>query len=278
MAAELELRDLQTWLQTFIVEPGSTEEALHKAEEATGLQQDSAQSLVLPSPTLNPTERLEIYRSMYLLRMEEALSIDYPAVRHFLGERPFFALVSRYVKEHPSRSYTLDRLGDRFAHFLKDDPSLDQRGFLHDLARLEYALCEVFHDEEQPVVTPLDLAAVAPEDWEKARLVPIAALRLLAMDFNANDYYKAFNRDDEPPLPERCPDWVVVWRQDFRVWRMPLGRGPFSLLSRLRDGATLGEAISLVLSQEDLAEAQLFECFSSWIGEGMFTRIETDPV
>ena len=31
---------------------------------------------------------------MYLLRMEEALGVDYPALQHFLGERGFRGLVA----------------------------------------------------------------------------------------------------------------------------------------------------------------------------------------
>ena len=52
---------------------------------------------------------------MYLLRMNEALEGDYPAVAHFLGDRrvrrPRRATTSQV---HPSRSYTFNRLGERF--------------------------------------------------------------------------------------------------------------------------------------------------------------------
>ena len=44
---------------------------------------------MLPSQTLTSAERLDIYRDMYLLRMEEALAIDYPGLKHFLGEEEF---------------------------------------------------------------------------------------------------------------------------------------------------------------------------------------------
>ena len=49
MAAEqIELRELQTWLQTFIVTPGSSQEAIEAAERAAGMAQGSAEKMVLP--------------------------------------------------------------------------------------------------------------------------------------------------------------------------------------------------------------------------------------
>ena len=45
--------------------------------------------MILPSRTLQPEERLAIYQGMYLLRMEEALETDYPALKHFLGDEAF---------------------------------------------------------------------------------------------------------------------------------------------------------------------------------------------
>lgn len=272
---QVELRELQTWLQTFIVTPGGSREAIEAAERAAGLEQGSAERMVLPSRTLTPLQRLEIYRGMYLLRMEEALSIDYPAVRHLVGAEAFFSLVADYVEVHPSRSYTLDHVGRHFSEFLARS-SHSQAGLLGDLARLEFAMCEVFHEPETPVLSPLDLAAIAPDDWEWARLEPIAALRLLETDYPANEYFTAYNNDRQPPadLGPRA-NRVVVWRQQFKVWRMPLEPAAMQLLQLLASGLPLGQALGTTAAASPLAEEQLFDWFSSWVGEGMFSRITT---
>ena len=44
-----------------------------------------ATAAILPSRTLTPVERVGIYHGMYLLRMQEALATDYPALKHFLA-------------------------------------------------------------------------------------------------------------------------------------------------------------------------------------------------
>src|ERR1700682_478706 len=103
----------QRWMQAFIVAPGEMDEDALRAEAVQSeIPADEALKLVLRSDTLTPLERVGIYRGMYLARLVEALESDYPGVRHFLGEEGFYDLASRYVDAHPSRSYTLNRLGD----------------------------------------------------------------------------------------------------------------------------------------------------------------------
>ena len=78
--------------------------------------------MILPSRTLTPLERVGIYHGMYLLRMDDGLASDYPALQHFLGDDGFVDLVRGYVQAHPSRSYTLNRLGDHLPEYLKTAP------------------------------------------------------------------------------------------------------------------------------------------------------------
>ncbi|HXA65995.1 MAG TPA: DNA-binding domain-containing protein, partial [Bryobacteraceae bacterium] len=98
---DLTLEKVQRWMLACILGPRTSEETVVS---------EAARGWVLPSKTLSAIERLEIYRDMYLPRMEEALAIDYPALKHFLGGQEFMRLVKRYVDVYPSRSYTLNRL------------------------------------------------------------------------------------------------------------------------------------------------------------------------
>ena len=273
IAVEPELADFQTWMQTFIVEPGSSEEAIQAAEERAGLASGSVERLVKRSPTLDELERLEIYRGMYLLRMEEALSIDFPATKSLLGKRAFFELVEDYVKVHPSRSWTLDHLGVHLEHFVREHPLAKSFPVLADLISLEQRLCEVFNAPEQPVLEPDGVAALAPEQWPTLQLEPVAAFRLAKLDSNANDYYRAYNADQDWPIFEEGEHFVVVWRSDYELWRMPLGKPAFEMLSSLADRNPVGEALNCVLEQFEIEEHEVFEWFSSWVSEGFFAEL-----
>ena len=118
MALEAPLSRVQRWMQEVVVHPGSIDEALASKAARAEVPPDRLGEVVLPSRTLAPAQRVEIYQRMYLLRMEEALGIDYPALQHFLGPRGFRDLVRGYVASFPSRSYTLNRLGDHVPAFV----------------------------------------------------------------------------------------------------------------------------------------------------------------
>ena len=275
--ADLALGGLQRWMQTVIVHPDRTEEALASPEAASLVPADRVGDVVLPSATLDPAERVGIYHDMYLLRMEEALETDYPGLAHFLGPRRWSRLVRGYVEAHPSRSYTLNVLGSRLAEYVYEAPRISHAGFCRDLARLEWAITEAFDAPETPLLSEADLAAVPPEAWEGARLVPTAAFRLLALDYNAGLYLDTLRGDDhDHPLPRRRPSWVAVCRRDYSVCRVPLTRPAFRLLSALAEGQTVGEAVEECLrrSRPTPSGDQVFTWFREWAQAAAFQSVE----
>ncbi len=118
-----------------VVHPGPVEEALRVAEAEVPAGRIG--DVVLPSKTLTAAERVGIYHGMYPLRMTEALQSDYPALAHYLGDDGFRDLVRGYVQAFPSRSYTLNSLGDHLPEYVKTAPGVRRPEFCHDLARLE---------------------------------------------------------------------------------------------------------------------------------------------
>lgn len=277
MAPSLALGGLQRWMQGVIVHPGRTGQALASPEAAALVAPDRVGEVVLPSATLDPAERVGIYHDMYLMRMEEALETDYPGLAHFLGTQRWRRLVRGYVEAHPSRSYTLNVLGRELAEHVSNAPRISHAGFCHDLARLEWAITEAFDAPETPTLTEEDLAAVPPDAWEGARLVPTAAFRLLALDYNAGLYLDSL-RDDahDHPLPRRRPSWVAVCRRDYSVYRVPLTRPGFRLLSGLAEGQTVGEAVEECLrrSRPRPSGDQVFAWFREWARAAAFQAVE----
>jgi hypothetical protein len=141
---------------------------------------------------------------------------------------------------------------------------------LADLVRLEQAVCEVFNELDVATLTPADMAGIDPESWFDARLECVPALRLLEVESNANELYKAHNQKRELPDYEAGRRHLVVWRQSFQTWRMPLEEAAYQTLLRLSQGQPLGEALGYALDHYALEESQVFDWFNSWVSEGFF--------
>lgn len=262
--ADKELADVQHWFQSVVVDPDEPRD-------------DEAAAVILPSPTLSPAERIGIYHGMYPLRMEEALASDYPALKHFLGDHHFRRFVHAYVQKHPSRSYTLNRLGDHVPDFIADYENLQRRDFCHELARLELAITEVFDAEEVKPLGTAEIEATPQEAWGAARFAPVPAFRLLAFHYPVNDYLQSVKDDDhDHPKAKRKDNWVAIHRRSFSLYRLDLTRPAHDLLADLVAGRALGDAIETALTRRGRrrpSSDELFRWFRDWVSGGIFRSV-----
>ncbi len=273
--ADANLDKVQRWMQAVIVHPGDVEEAIASKDAEREFDAGRLDELVKPSHSLTPAERVDIYHGMYILRMVEALQSDYPALAHFLGEDDFVDVVRDYVQRYPSRSYTLNRLGDHMPAFLLEEPRRENAPFLHDLARFELAVTEAFDEEETAVLKPEAIQDVPQEAWSGARLKPVAAFRLVALKHDVIPQVDASKRDYPAPKPRRRATWVAVYRRDYSVYHLSMSRAEYGLLESLAGGSPLGEAVAVAASKLKASESpqKIFKWFRTWIAEGMFSAV-----
>lgn len=247
--AHLGLAETQALVQDFIV-------AAKVGEDHAAVEQ------IQPSGRMTAAERLGVYRDMYPVRMREALEADYPGLRHYLGAEKFQAMTEAYVAAHPSRSYTLNRLGDKLPEFLKDP-------FERDLAGLEQVLTEAFDAPETEVLTAERLREVPPEAFEEARLEMVASVRVREYEYRVSEYLGAVEGENPFPTPRKRRNYVVAWRSNFRVRRMALKRAEFELLINLICRTPLLGAAS----RAHVSPGRLFELFRDWTAAGLFQSI-----
>jgi hypothetical protein len=279
-ATSLPLDRLQRWIQAVVVHPGSVEEAVAGAGATAEVPVEQVGDVILPTDRLTPIDRIGIYHSMYLLRMHDALEKDYEALKHFVGDHSFFHLISDYVQVHPSRSYSLNRLGDQLPEFIKTCTVVKRRDFCHDLARLECAMAQVFDAPETKPLSEAQIAAVPAEAWEGARLKTIEAFRLMAFRYPANAYLQTVRDDNhDHPKPRQKNEWIAIYRKDYAVWRLSLSRDAHDLLADLAAGMRLGEAIEAALrrGRRTLSADALSGWFREWVSGGVFASVEFEP-
>lgn len=277
MPSKIPFDTLQRWMQNVIEYNGSDADAWHSEQAQKEIPYEEAYLNVLPSKTLSPVERIAIYRRMFVLRMADAMEIDYPGVKNFFGDEKFYQLVMEYVGTYPSHSYTLNHLGRKFPQFIKES-TLEQKEFLYDLARLELALTENMDAPESSILKREELASVKPEEWERASLLPITALELMEFDFPVADYLRAVMDEAETPdTIQEEKNWVVVYRKHYTTWFKQLMHEEYVLLKALCDGIPLSKSFDMLLEQFPLQQEELqqhvFDWFSDWVGRGMFSKV-----
>lgn len=264
-------------MQAVIEQPGEPEDAVAAPASREELDPEEIGRVILPSKTLTSVERVGVYQGMYLLRMVEALENDYPALAHFLGQDAFADLVTRYVAAHPSRSYTLNRLGEALPEFIRTTRGVKKKAFAADLARLERAVTEVFDAERSPEWPAGEIEKLPQGAWPGAVFVPIAAFRVLAFSYPVNAYFQSV-KDENHDHPDigRKPTWVAVWRKNYEVWRLNLNKDGYEFLHALAGGRPFGKAVEAATRRlQGNAGDQLFRWLRDWVAEGMFQGVRT---
>jgi hypothetical protein len=268
--SELPLAELQRWLVEAISHGADVDSALSRPAARALLSPEEVAALIKGPGPLGAAAGVGIYHRMYQLRLREALEIDFPALLAVVGRGRFLELAHGYLEVHPSRSWTLNRLGDDWPAYLGQvaEP------WIAELAQLELEQTFAIQSPASPRLSPAELAEIPPEHFAEARLRPIPSLRLLATEHDVLRLYLAF-RDDGPlraPAPERTR--IAIYR-DERTEQFALLEAPFRMLQALVDGRSLGEAIELAYpepTEEDAAELQA--SLADWTARGIFTAVE----
>lgn len=205
------LGGLQRWMRRVLESRDGTAGAPERVARLTD-------RLVVPSATLAPRERVDIYARMYAYRLQEALSLDFPAVAAAIGEERFWSLTRDYVADRPSRGSNLNAYSAGFPAYVARRRGLPGAAFLAELAALEWALVAVVHERSAAPPALEHLTNATAAQWEGARFVLAPATRLLAFRYPVDAFYRAFREGARPRRPGPRATWVVVHRRGFVVW------------------------------------------------------------
>lgn len=305
-SAEVDL--VQRWFQAVVTHPDGVDAGAdsEEAQRLIHLPPGQLEKIITRSRALSAAERLAIYSNAFHVRLLECLGEVYPMLKRTLGEEAFDGFAFGYLQAYPSRSYTLNELGRYFPRYLQEtspapgDDELDSTStdtedgqpallqdwpdFLIDLARVEWAIYEVFDGpgvEGQPLLQADQLLDIPSGQWPQAQLQAVPCLQLLATRFPVNDYYGALRHAKEGeavPMPAARESFVALTRRQFIVRRYNLSREEFELLQAIKAGQALGPAIERMAASTDeemeKLAANLKLWFRNWTAEGFFQSVK----
>ena len=224
--------------------------------------------VVLPSGSLEPVQRIDIYQGMYFWRLHEVLREDFPKLSLALGDE-FDDLVRDYLTRHPSQHPSVRHVGDGLAGFLETDALVRSRPWLPELARLERARVDVFDAPDALPIRASDLAVVAPEAWAALTFSTIPALETLALRWPVHEVW-ATPGDGAVVRPT----FLRVWRQDFTVFHAAMDEIEASAFAALLAGAPFGDICDRVADHVDpeTAATEAGSLLVRWIEDGLIAR------
>lgn len=284
-----ELERIQRWMQAVMTHPGGVGAgvASDDARRSIAVEAGALETIVAPSATLDAAGRLAVYSRSYQARLLECFRQMFPALLRALGENLFDLFALDYLRRHPPRSYTLDRLADAFAQHLAetrpdaDAPTSERESwpdFVVELATLEWAFMKVYDGpgvEGRVLPGSEDLRALDDERLLASAPRPAPCLRLFAFSHPVHAYMLAARRGESPELPAPAETFVAATRTDYRVKLYELSAPQYALLHALDGRQSIGRALEraahAVGHRPEVETARGWLC--EWAGDGFFEAV-----
>jgi hypothetical protein len=231
---------------------------------------------VVGNQVCSKEERIQVYQNAYLLRLQEALEIDYPMLAKLMGENKFDHYSQDYVLNNPSNYRSIRWFGRDFSDYLKTVQN-PERLFWSELAKFEEALNTAFDAKDTESITESTLQNIPPDKWAGMTFEFHASVMMIDFTWNAPTAWKAAqqNRKAKPKKYKKSQTYLI-WRHDLEPCFHKLNVGEAWALATAQQKipfAELCEGLSTWASQDKLI-LYAAGLLKSWIHRGLITRLE----
>lgn len=273
------LKKNQIWFASIITRPIDDCSRMMPISPSGIPMEVEASEFIVPSPTLKPHQRIELYNQQYWWRFLTNLQENYPLVTRLFGYYDFNQTIAiPYLVKYPPNHWSLNCLGERLPEWVEEDYHAEDKSAIWNAASIDRAFHNAF---VAPEYTPLDLSQFSiHKDLssildDKLYLQP--HIYLFEMPYDLFSFREKMVAQDgdywiDHPFPELSRDktyYHILYRnQRKRIAWEPISAGEFYLLSLFISGCTINEACELLEKQEksiyNEALSNLSDWFSKW--------------
>jgi hypothetical protein len=224
-------------------------------------------------------QRFNVYTEAYRLRLLEALSADYPALKDYLGDDDFNSLGRAYINALPSDHYSIRWFGRHLPLFLKESALYNQQPGLTALATFEWALSIAFDAADCVSTDHHQLAAIEPSLWPLLRLHFHPSLRRINLHYNAPQVWQAFNQNNPLPafLENQEKEAWIIWRHKLKLLYRSLTFQEAFCLDAFMQGQCFSEVCTglCVWVEEDRVALNAASFLQAWVRDGWIVDVDT---
>ncbi|PCJ59709.1 MAG: hypothetical protein COA79_09905 [Planctomycetota bacterium] len=237
---------------------------------------------IIPLKNLSGKERLLTYNQQYWFRLFSTMQSEFPLLCNLLNYEAFNKLISHYLDENSSESFSLTNLSNRLLDFLKNSRDWTQYPIL-----LEATELELIHIESFDALQLSNELQLVPMTVKEIHLIESKGLAFQPSCTLFHEHWNlVFSRhqaieqlEEEEDIIELEPlleeSFWCIFRKDNIVEEEQISFIQYELLSLLKNGHSLNDALVSIensATEQDLIliEKNLSSWFARWVSLGWF--------
>jgi hypothetical protein len=271
------LFEIQNWFASIITSPLIDNEHSQPTTVRGNSLVAEAENFLIPSPTLTPFERIQIYNQQYWWRLLNVLHHHFPFLTRLFGCWDFDQTIGvPYLLACPPDHWTLFPLGKQLPLWIKKHYHHPDRNLVLIAAQLDWAFESGFVANQLP---PLNTLCHTMEDAErlaeqKLRLQPHISL------FKCKNHYLGFREafleqeedywveHDFPEIERDGPYYFAIFRNPQTSMRwIRIRPSQYFLLKQFEKGASLTDACQKLEEKGGELYKEAFPNIQTWFQE-----------
>lgn len=249
------LKNLQQWFASIITRPIDDDNRMNPISPQGQPMEKEAANYIVPSPTLNPDQRIELYNQQYWWRILNTLQEAYPLLLRLFGYHAFNnSIAFPYVMSYPSIHWSLNYIGERLPRWIEESYHAEDKRLVLHAAQIDCAYTQSFLAAQKPSLSLENLTEIDEASGvssQKLTLQPHVHDFKLPYDL-FQFRMEMLNQDpdywleNDFPALEHLPEGQFLHFILFRTRRNQISfetleSSEAQLLTRLAQGATLDE-------------------------------------
>jgi hypothetical protein len=135
----------QMWFGSIVRMPIDADSQMSSLSPTGKAMVDEAAEFILPSPTLQPSQRIQIYCQQYWWRLLSSLHEIYPFLTCLFGYSEFNQGIGiPYLEAYPPKHWSLNHLGDHLPEWIENNYHGADKTLVFDSAMIDWAYHDAF--------------------------------------------------------------------------------------------------------------------------------------
>lgn len=266
------LKETQCWFGGIIARPIDEESRIHPVGLSGRAIKEEAAERIVPSSSLLPFQRMEIYNQQFWWRLLNVLHKEFPFLTRVFGYRDFNAIIGKpYIAKYLPNHWSLSFLGNRLLRWIDEDYHEKDKPFIRDIAALDLAYETTFVAGHNPPIgaNPQDSLAITER---KLHLQP--HIVLFAFEYDLFKLRNEFLKESvdywlDNPFPssgEKGQYYFILFRNtDNLIDYERIESAEYHLLKCFEGGSTIDQALEWLETQNEEVNQEVAQHLQHWL-------------